>query len=153
MATTIWDPAVRKEIIDRFARLTPDRKPDWGKMNAVQMVRHCTVALDMFTGAAKVAPKAGPLRNPVLRYLIIHVLPWPHGAPTAPELITSEFQGNWDKETAALKRSLDALVARGENGSFEEHPAFGRLSGKSLGVLVAKHLNHHLRQFGMKRAG
>jgi len=147
---TIWDPAVRKELLDRFAKLPPDRKPGWGKMNAVQMVRHCALALDMFTGAVKIAPRPGILRNPAVRYLIIHVLPWPQGAPTAPELIMTEYQGKWDEETAALRRSLDAVAARGEHGSFEEHPAFGRLSGKSLGVLVAKHLNHHLRQFGMK---
>lgn len=148
---TIWDRAVRQDILTRFGRLTPDGKPGWGKMSAGQMMRHCTVALDMFTGAAKVAPKPGPLRNSLLRYLIIHVMPWPNGAPTAPELIMPEYRGNWENDLRALSRSLEEIAARGPSGSFEEHPAFGRLSGKSMGVLVWRHLDHHLRQFGLAK--
>lgn len=150
---TIWDSAARQEVLDRFTRLTPDRRPQWGKMNAIQMVHHCTLALEMLTGAVKVAPKPGPLRNPLLRYLIIHVLPWPKGAPTAPELIVNSYEGNWHDEMAALRRSLEAVAKRGPDGTFEEHPAFGRLSSQSLGALVWRHLDHHLRQFGLAKAG
>ena len=148
---TIWEPSARQEILERFARLTPAARPGWGKMNALEMVRHCTLALDMMVGNAKVTPRQGSLRNPLLRYLIIHVLPWPQGAPTGAELITTGYAGKWDSDTAALRRSLETLASRGAEGKFEEHPAFGRLSGKSLGVLVWRHLDHHLRQFGIAR--
>jgi hypothetical protein len=30
-----------------------------------------------------------------------------------------------------------------------EHPAFGRLSGRAWGALVYRHMDHHLRQFGL----
>jgi hypothetical protein len=146
---TIWDPHAREEILARFARLTPECQAVWGKMNAGQMVRHCGVALDMLVGAAKVTPKPGPFRNPVLRYLIVHWLPWPKGAPTGAELIMTDYVGDWERDMAALRKSLEAVVARGEGGSFVEHPAFGALPGKSVGVLVWRHLDHHLRQFGM----
>ena len=146
---TIWDPAARLEILARFARLKPAAHPTWGKMSAGQMLRHCTVALDMMTGAVKVARKSGPLRFPPLRYLIIHVLPWPKGAPTAPELIMPEYRGNWANDMSALGRSLESVASRGPGGEFAEHPAFGRLSSKSLGALIWRHLDHHLRQFGI----
>jgi hypothetical protein len=146
---TIWEVSTRDELRRRFARLKPETRPGWGKMSAGQMVRHCTVAMDMMTGAATVAPKPGPFRNPVMRYLIVHVLPWPKGAPTAPELIMPEYKGAWTSDIAALGKSLESIATRGPEGSFEEHPAFGRLSSKSLGVLVWRHLDHHLRQFGL----
>jgi hypothetical protein len=148
---TIWDDSARQEILERFARITPAARPGWGKMNAIEMVRHCTLALDMMVGAAAVTPRNGLLRNPLLRYLIIHVLPWPNGAPTGRELITTGYKGKWESDTAALRRSLEAVASRGVNGKFEEHPAFGQLSGKSLGVLVWRHLDHHLRQFGIAK--
>ena len=148
---TIWDPKTRQELHDRFGRLTPATHATWGKMSAIQMLRHCTIAVDMMLGVAKVAPKSGPFRFAPLRYLIIHVLPWPKGVPTAPELITTSYGGNWDNDVRALRRSIDAMAARGSGGQFAEHPAFGKLSGSDLGVLTHKHLDHHLRQFGIAK--
>ncbi len=148
---TIWDPKTRQELLGRFTMLTPATSPAWGKMSAIQMVRHCTIAVDMMLGVTKVAPKLGPFRFAPLRYLVIHVLPWPKGVPTAPELITNSYRGNWENEVRALRKSVEAMVARGFGGQFEGHPACGRLSGEDLGVLVHKHLDHLLRQFGLAR--
>lgn len=145
---TIWDEGARNALIARFAKLTPGARAQWGKMNAGQMVRHCAIGLDMLVGAAKVAPRPGALRIPFVRYMIVHWLPWPKGAPTGAELITTGYQGDWDRDVAALRKSFETVVARGEGGSFSEHAAFGNLSGKSVGVLVWRHLDHHLRQFG-----
>ena len=31
----------------------------------------------------------------------------------------------------------------------QEHPAFGALTYKDYGVLIARHTEHHFRQFGL----
>jgi hypothetical protein len=33
--------------------------------------------------------------------------------------------------------------------TWPEHPAFGRLSASQWGVLAHRHVDHHLRQFGV----
>ncbi|MCC6538725.1 MAG: DUF1569 domain-containing protein [Bryobacterales bacterium] len=146
---TIFEAAPRAKLLERFARLRPDTKPQWGKMSAGQMMGHCTAGLAMMLGERTVAPRGGPLRLPPLRYLIIHVLPWPHGAPTAPELIMPPYAGDWTADQAALQRAVEAAGARGPAGPWAEHPAFGALSSHSAGVLMWRHLDHHLRQFGL----
>ena len=60
---TIWDPSARQEILERFARLTPAARPGWGKMNALEMVRHCTLALDMMVGNEGDAEARAPAKS------------------------------------------------------------------------------------------
>lgn len=144
-----FDPPVRKQIVERVSRLTPLSQSTFGKMNVNQMVVHCTCGIQMMIGELKVAPKRGPLRNPILRYLIIHVVPWPKGAPTAPELIPPPNPGDFTENVAKLKEAIARAGVRDPNGNFDPHPAFGEIRGKNLGVLMARHLDHHLRQFGV----
>ena len=35
------------------------------------------------------------------------------------------------------------------DAEWQEHPAFGRLARRAWGVLAYRHLDHHLRQFGV----
>jgi hypothetical protein len=117
-------------------------------MNVNQMVVHCTGGIDMFLGRLKIKPAKGPLRLPPLRYLVIYVLPWPHGAPTAPELIPPANPGDFRENAAKLHEALERIGQQGAGAPFDPHPAFGALKGKDVGALVGRHLDHHLRQFG-----
>jgi hypothetical protein len=146
---TIFETTTRATLQDRLGRLAPDSKPGFGKLNVNQMVVHCTGGIDMLIGRLKVAPRPGPLRNPLLRYLIIYVLPWPHGAPTAPELIPPTDPGDFGENVAKLREAIERIGTESAEGVFDPHPAFGALKGKDVGVLVARHLDHHLRQFGV----
>ena len=145
---SIWNDADYRAIRARVGRLTPDAMPLWGRMNAPQMVCHLTDALLMAGGALPVASKKLPIRFTPLKQLIVYWLPFPKGVPTAPELI-SRRATEWHGELAALHRELDALVARGPAGPFPAHPAFGVLAPRAWGVLVFRHMDHHLRQFGV----
>ena len=146
---SIFEPAVEKGLLERITLLKPDSSPSFGKMNVNQMVVHCTGGIQMLIGELQVAPKAGPFRIPQLRYLIIHVLPWPHGAPTAPELIPPVNPGDFASNVSKLESAVGRICSRDPNGPFDPHPAFGQIQGKNLGVLVARHLDHHLHQFGV----
>jgi hypothetical protein len=145
---SIFEPAVQYELVERIGRLKPDSRPSFGKMNVNQMVVHCTGGIQMLIGEMPVAPKPGPFRIPLLRYLIIHVLPWPHGAPTAPELIPPVDPGDFTTNVKNLEAAVARVGAKDPNGPFSPHPAFGQIRGKNIGVLMARHLDHHLRQFG-----
>jgi len=45
---SLFDPRVRAAIQDRISRLTPDRKPAWGRLTAPEMV--CHVSCDLRQG-------------------------------------------------------------------------------------------------------
>lgn len=145
---SIWNDDDYRELRSRLDRLAPDAPPKWGQMNAPQMVCHCTDALRMVSGDLLAASKKVPIRFPPLKQLIIYWLPFPRGAPTAPELL-ARAPGEWHGEMQALRRELDGVVKRGRSGPFVPHPAFGDLTPTAWGVLGYKHLDHHLRQFGI----
>jgi hypothetical protein len=144
---SMWNDDGQREIRDRVRRLAPDRKGQWGKMSAPQMVCHLAENLKMALGELPVAPKATPVRYPPLKQFIIYVAPFPKNVPTAPELL-ARTPGDWTSEVNALLGLVDRVVARGPSANFAEHPAFGRLSPRAWGVLMYRHMDHHLRQFG-----
>jgi len=145
---SVFDREAREEMRTRMARIQPDTRPQWGKMNAGQMLAHVNSALRMALGDLAAQPKPSPLTFPPLRWLVIYKLPWPHGTPTAPELIATP-PGEWRAELATFGDLVERLGARGPAGEWPRHPVFGRMSGKLWGDLTYKHADHHLRQFGV----
>ena len=146
MAKTMFERGAREELRRRMESIDPGRPPQWGKMNAGQMLAHVNASLAMATGELATQPKKTPLANPLLRWLVIHALPWPKGTPTAPELLSTP-PGEWRAELARFRDLLERAGARPPEGDWPVHPAFGKMGGKHWGVLVYRHLDHHLRQF------
>ena len=145
---SIWETHAQREIHDRLETLTADRRGQWGKMTSQQMVCHLTESLRMALGDLKVAPKRLPIRYPPLKQLIIYVAPFPKNAPTAPELIIGVTPNEMSRDIEVLQQQLDRFVARGPDATFADHPAFGTLTPRAWGVLVYRHMDHHLKQFG-----
>ena len=144
---SIWNAHDQRELTERIARLTPSAPRRWGKMDARQMVMHLCESFKMATGELPVASKHLPIRYTPLKQLIIYWLPFPKNAPTAPELI-SRAPADWESGVRELQSRFDAFVRRGEAEN-PEHPAFGKLTHKQWGVLAYRHMDHHLRQFGV----
>lgn len=148
MARTIFDPAARDALLERLAGLTPDAKAQWGTMTAPQMVCHLADSLRVGMGDVPTRSTKGPLANPVARWLLAYVVPFPKGkAKTAPEMLLTQ-PSNWRDDLSTARELLLAAARRGPDGTWAVHPAFGTVSGKLYGVFIHKHFDHHLRQFG-----
>ncbi len=148
MPRTLWNENDRRDLLARVDQLRPDLKPAWGKMNATQMMTHLTEWMRLATGELTAAPRRMPMRFPVVKQLIIYLMPWPKGVPTAPELLSRESSGR-DAERSDFTGRLRAFEKLKTKTDWPLHPAFGRLSLAEWGVLGYKHTNHHLRQFGV----
>ena len=118
-------------------------------MNASQVVAHLTQAVMMASGELPVRFRRTPLRLTPIKQLAVYLLPFPKGLPTAPELLARQPVGDWPTETAELRAALDRLVRRERSAPWPKHPVFGNLSARAWGVLVYRHTDHHLRQFGV----
>lgn len=149
MAITIWDNTVRASIAERAQRVMADAKPGWGKMNAGAMMAHINDSLRMALGDLPVKSKNLPLRYKPIRTLLIYYLPMPKGAPTAPELIARCQNAVLEDEQTAFVELMQRCAAVTPATTLAEHPAFGDLSYDEYGALIAKHTDHHLRQFGV----
>ena len=144
---SMWRNDNRKEIKDRLGRLTPDCTARWGAMSAPQVVCHLAESLKMALGELPVKPRRLPIRYPPLKQFILYVAPFPRSAPSAPELFVRP-PADWEADMADLQALVDRLHRRGPGGRWPEHPAFGKLTERSWGVLVYRHMDHHLKQFG-----
>ncbi len=144
----LWDKNAREELSERISMLTPDASPRWGKLTARGMMAHLVDVLRMAIGEIKVADKKHPLRYAPLKQLVIYGPPFPKNAPTSPELIVRQAE-DWDGECEKLRQTMDAFAARPPTRRLPNHPIFGKLSHRTWGALSYKHIDHHLKQFGV----
>ena len=144
---SLLDPEVAHEMLSRLDRLAPTAKGGWGRMSVAQMLHHVAGGLRMATGDLAIPRRPGPLRLFPIKQLVVFVLPFPRNAPTSPALIFKE-EFDFDAERAAVRDLLSSFAKR-DILSWPEHPAFGPLNREQWGVMAWKHVDHHLRQFGV----
>jgi hypothetical protein len=145
---SIFNPRDHLGLHERIQQLKTTSKARWGRMTALQMVAHLSDSLRMASGELEVAPKKMPFRFSPLKELVLYVLPVPTGVLTSPELIARK-PADWSIEVADLRDQLNGLVQRGPEALAPIHPALGKMSAKQWGVLIYRHMDHHLRQFGV----
>ena len=146
---TFWDRSTRDDICRRVGLLTPNHTPQWGRMNVAQMLAHLNDAMRMAAGDLAATQKNTPLRRWPVKQLVVYVLPWPKGVPTAPELLARMHGADLAGEQASFRSVVDRLAAKPVSERWPEHPAFGALTYRAWGVLMYRHADHHLRQFGV----
>ncbi len=145
---SFWEPTSQQELQQRLEHLTAECRGQWGKMTIDQMLSHLADSCRMALGELATAHKPGPFHFAPLRKVVIYWLPWPKGAPTAPELIARK-PTSVETEKADLRALLQRLAAQEETQTWPAHPAFGVLSHKDWGVLTYRHVDHHFKQFGV----
>lgn len=146
--SSLFDAARRAEVLRRVDAIDPGAPPRWGVMRAPQMLHHLTLALRMATGELQCRRVRSVAALPGVKHAIIYLLPFPRSVPTARELIAGAV-GDWELERGVLAGALDAFGRRSPGGPWPPHPLFGALSGAAWGVLASRHIEHHLRQFGV----
>lgn len=145
---SLWEESARRELKDRLGSLQPDAQARWGKFTAPKMLIHIVDALRMANGEISAAPRNLPIRFTPIKQLVVYWLPFPKGAPTAPELLNQE-PGDWAVNLANLRAQIDSFTTRDPKAPWPVHPAFGKMTPKAWGVLGYRHIDHHLKQFGV----
>ena len=146
---SLFDPAVRESVLDRISRLTAERNPIWGKFTAPEMVCHVSCDLRQALGELDAGPPSGPLARFPMNRLAIHFIPWPRGRGKSPPEFLATRPTTWTSDVNRLRDLIGRFSARGPAAPWPPSRVFGRISGNSWGVMEHKHLDHHLRQFGV----
>jgi hypothetical protein len=147
---TLFDPAIVSAVEQRIAALTPARAAAWGEMDVAAMLGHCAAGLEMARGTL-IIPRTflGRLLGPVFKSQFTGEGVFGKNSPTSPALKTPSGR-NFDAEKQKLLTTLRAFAEAGEAGATRHpHPFFGPLTPAQWGVGMYKHLDHHLRQFGV----
>jgi Protein of unknown function (DUF1569) len=148
---SLFEPSRVEEVKERIARLTPESQRQWGTMTVAQMLAHCSIGIDTASGAAK-PPRMliGRILGRVIKPMALKDdAPMRKNSPTAPIFIV---KGEPDFEAAReqLLKAIDEFAAAGPAGcTAHPHAFFGRLKPDEWAGLMYKHVDHHLRQFGV----
>jgi hypothetical protein len=146
----LFESATVNEVKDRIGRLGPNSVRQWGKMTAPQALAHCAVVMEYAVGD-KVAPRmfVGRLFGSIAkRQMLKDEAPMGRNAPTAKSLVVAD-ERDLAKERQRLCALIDRFSAGGPQGCTKNpHMFFGPLTPDEWSLLMYKHLDHHLRQFG-----
>ncbi|WP_172198700.1 DUF1569 domain-containing protein [Saccharibacillus qingshengii] len=146
----LFESSAMQEIRLRIERLSPDARPLWGKMNPAQMLAHCSAFQDIATGESTV-PRSG-LGRVIGRFakpVFYNDKPLPLNMSTIPAILM-DGERKFNPEKERLLRQIERLGEKGPQSCEKQmHPFFGRLSAEEWGKGLYKHLDHHLKQFGV----
>jgi len=137
------------EVLSRLDRLRPASPRQWGRMDAGQMMAHCSAALDMASGRLN-PPRIfiGRLIGPFVKPIYTNDKPFSKNNPTDKKLVVSD-QRDFLHEQEQLKQKIRQFHEGGEaQCTRHPHPFFGALTPQDWSRGMYKHLDHHLRQFG-----
>lgn len=149
MTGSLFVPADRARIEARIRALAPGAKREWGKLDAPGMLAHCALGIEAATGDLPMKQAfIGRILAPFFRGAVLGPKPFGRNAPTSP-LLLSPNPAAFEAEKTRLLRSLEKFCAAGPAAaSGHTHGFLGRITGEEWGLLMHKHLDHHLVQFG-----
>jgi hypothetical protein len=147
---SLFEQPALDEVVKRIDSLNAGSKHLWGKMGVAQMLAHCSRTLEAATG--KKTPRRmliGRLIGPFFKRRYYDDSGFSRNSPTHPDFVVAD-----EREFAQEKQRLLQLAREFSEGGEAKcttlpHSFFGRLTAREWGIGTYKHLDHHLRQFGV----
>ena len=147
----LFEAAGVEEVKERISQLRPDSERQWGTMNAAQAVAHCSAGFELAAGD-RVPPRMflGRIIGRIVKPMVLrNDEPMRRNSPTVKGLVVND-ERDLGTERERLCRLIDRFAAVGPEGcTTHPHSFFGRLTPEEWATLMYKHLDHHLRQFGV----
>ncbi|QQV01358.1 MULTISPECIES: DUF1569 domain-containing protein [Chryseobacterium] len=148
----VFDPKDAQNYINRINNLVEDTHGLWGRMTVDQMLAHCSVTYEMVYEPEK-HKKPGAIAKFILKTFVkpkvVGEKSYPKDSPTAPQFLIKERK-NFDEEKKRLIGFIQKTQQLGASAfDGKESFSFGKLTSQEWNNMFAKHLNHHLSQFGV----
>ncbi|MGJ7030558.1 DUF1569 domain-containing protein [Niabella hirudinis] len=149
--TDIFSAEGAQSIISRIEQLTPESQPLWGKMSVDQMLAHLAVMYELVYTDKHPKPK-GFLKwvmKTFIKKAVVDETPYKKNTKTAPFFkITNhrDFEKEKQRLTGYIRQTQELGGAHFDG---KESHSFGPLTQTEWNNLFSKHLDHHLRQFGV----
>lgn len=148
---SIFDKSTLASYKTRIEQLTPESQPDWGKMSVSEMLAHCSLVFEYNNGQrqAKVNPIMRFLLKRMMKTAIIGKSAYKQSSPTAPYFKVVNHE-KFELEKARLLTNLQKYSDDGPDvAASRKHVWLGELSAEDWSWAMIKHLDHHLKQFGV----
>ncbi|MEZ4803809.1 MAG: DUF1569 domain-containing protein [Gelidibacter sp.] len=148
---SLFDSDTHQEVLKRLAQLDEHREPLWGKMNVAEMLNHSQFPLKVANGRMTLTETPNPFMKVVFKLYksqLYNDKPWKQNLPTVKDFKVTEHS-TFEEEKEKLIECINEFQKKDLNLHWPEHPFFGKFSTDQWGKMQYKHLDHHLRQFGV----
>lgn len=150
MKNNILNNEAADSIIARIKNLRVTNTAQWGTMNATEMLMHLNLCNEEVFEPALPVQKT-TVKQYLLRIIALYLAP--HFKKGVKGSISKETVGRISNSRfEEQKEKCIALIRRFPTHTSPitlPHIAFGNLSTPQWGIAVYKHVDHHLRQFGV----
>ena len=147
---SLFEKDTYNEVIQRIGKLNTQSQRQWGKMDAAQMMAHCKEAFKVPLSDRKY-PRLfmGRMMGWMMKSKMFNESPWGKNLPTAPDFLIKDRR-DFELEKKELAGLINKFNSAGpDNIGKYPHPFFGTFTKEQWGKAMYKHLDHHLRQFGV----
>jgi len=148
----IYSQETTVELATRISSLTNETPALWGKMNAGQMLSHCCVAYQQVLGEN--TDKPGMIMKWMLKTFfkqsMVNEVPYKPNLPTGPTFIRLNQHFDIEAEKGKLIGYIQKIQELGpEQLAARPSLSLGMITPQEWNNLLYKHIDHHLRQFGV----
>lgn len=148
---SVFEQSTVDQLIQRINQLTPTTAAQWGKMNVAQMLAHSNVTYEYAMDERKDKPNF-IVKMMLLKFVknkVVSEEPYTQSMATGPAFIVKESK-DFDKEKSRLINYIQKVQSLGK-AHFEgkASSSFGALTANEWNNMMYKHIDHHLKQFGV----
>lgn len=148
----IFNPQTAQQYIKRINNLTSETAAEWGTMTVDQMLAHCNITYEMVYEPQRHKAPGGIAKFILKKFVKPKVTgekAYSRNSPTSPQFIIKERK-NFDDEKKRLIGFIQKTQQLGREAFDGKNSfSFGKLTAQEWNNMFAKHLNHHLQQFGV----
>lgn len=149
MRKNLFDKVCCEQLLARIESLQPTTAPQWGTMTATEMLTHCNKVHQHLLGPSS-SKKSTTAIQYLVRWTVLYLLPkFPKNAKAPKQFISKEVN---EVDFENQKSEFAAILRRFPQHHLpvtHHHPYFGSLNTRQWGLSAWKHVDHHLRQFGL----
>ncbi len=138
----------KQEVLLRIEKLSPESQRLWGKMSVGQMLGHIASQLKFALGDIEAKPMIPRFLMVPAKYVGGFWFNWPKNSPTAPQMVISNPKG-FEEERKGFLETFERFTSKDIHSEWPIHPIFGKMTKEEWGMMAYKHINHHLKQFGV----
>lgn len=138
-------------LVERLNKLTGGETPLWGKMTAEQMMSHLVQGGEL-PFVESVPDRSTFMSRTFIKPLILYVLPMPKEVKVSAEMDQQQAgrkPEGFEVDKGHLFDSIEKLGNLPVDHKCLAHPFFGKMSAKDWALIAYKHIDHHLKQFGV----
>ena len=145
---SLFEESTYQETLARIETIKEDSQPVWGKMTAAQMFAHNVIPIEIVLDKRPPVGKPNFLMKLLFKKMMYNDKLFKKNMPT-PRPFKVLDEKNYNTEKQHLINAVNEFYAMRERTNWTKHPMFGTFTTEQTGKMMFKHLDHHLRQFGV----